>query len=141
MYHNILFAVEFTETAHLAGNKIKKMAEIFQAKLHLIHIVELPEINIFPDIPNKEKLYLDEAKNRLKGIAKNLNIPLTQQHVNVGNPRIEIPEFIEHHRIDLLVVGHNERHGIDRILGSTTYALLERTKCEVLVIPYPLKVS
>lgn len=70
MYHNILFAVEFTETAHLAGKKIKKMADIFQAKLHLIHIIELPQINIFPDIPNKEKLYIDEARNRMKGIAK-----------------------------------------------------------------------
>ncbi|VVC75382.1 hypothetical protein AQUSIP_06720 [Aquicella siphonis] len=139
MYHNILFAVEFTETAHLAGKKIKKMADIFQAKLHLIHIIELPQINIFPDIPNKEKLYIDEARNRMKGIAKNLNVPISHQHIDVGNPRISIPEFIEKHHIDLLVVGHNERNGIDRILGSTTHALLERTKCEILVIPYPVK--
>ncbi|MBX3709532.1 MAG: universal stress protein [Gammaproteobacteria bacterium] len=136
MYHNILFAVEFTETAHLAGKKIKKIAEVFHAQLHLIHIVELPQINIFPDIPNKEKLYIDEAKNRLAGIGKNLNVPLSHQHVDTGNPRIVIPEFIEQHRVDLLIVGHNERHGIDRILGSTTYAILERTKCEVLVMPY-----
>jgi nucleotide-binding universal stress UspA family protein len=58
----------------------------------------------------------------------------------VGNPRVVIPELIEQHRIDLLVIGHREREGIDRILGSTAYALLERTRCETLVIPYPLSV-
>lgn len=54
----------------------------------------------------------------------------------MGNPRIIIPEFIKKHHIDLLVVGHHEKQGLDRILGSTAYALLAHAKYEVLVIPY-----
>jgi universal stress protein A len=139
MYQNVLFATEFTETANIAGKKVKKIAEALKAMLNLIHVVELPTIDIFPDIPDKEKLYVQEAKGRLAGVGKNLNVPPSQQYLEVGNPRVVIPEFVEQHHIDLLVVGHHERQGIDRILGSTTYALLERMKCEVLVIPYSLK--
>src|SRR6266480_3974605 len=98
MYQNILFAVEFSEAANIAGKKVKKIAEAFHAKLTLIHVIELPAIDIFPEIPNKEKLYHGEAKNRLSGIGKNMNVPESNQYLEVGNPRIAIPEFIEQHK-------------------------------------------
>lgn len=139
MYKNILFAVEFNENAHLTGKKVKMIAEAFDAKLNLIHVVEIPGIDVFPEIPDKEKLYVSEARNRLLGLGKNLQVPESDQYLEVGNPKITIPEFIKQNNIDLLIVGHHERTGLDRILGSTAYALLERAKCEVLVIPYSEK--
>jgi universal stress protein A len=136
MYKNILFAVEFTEAASTAGKKVKKLAETFQASLFLIHAIELPILDVFPEIPNKEKLYIQEAKQRITGIGKNLDIPESHQYIEVGDARIVFPEFIEKYHIDLLVVGHHETRGIDRILGSTAYALLAHAKYEVLVMPY-----
>lgn len=137
MYQNILFAVEFTEAANTAGKKVKKIADIFHAKLYLVHAIEIPILDVFPEIPNKEKLYIQEAKQRMAGIGKNLDIPESHQYIEVGDAKIVIPEFIEKHHIDLLVVGHHEKKGIDRILGSTAYALLAHAKYEVLVLPYP----
>lgn len=139
MYKDILVAIEFSELAYLAGKKAVEMAKAFQANLSLIHVVELPSIDIFPDIPNKEKLYLDEAKSKLLSIGKSLQIKEENLHLEVGNPCIEIPEFVEKHNLDLLMVGHNERKGLDRILGSTAYALLEKVKCSVLVVPFSSK--
>jgi universal stress protein A len=136
MYKNILFAVEFSEAANTAGKKIKKFVGAINANLFLIHALELPVLNSFPEIPNKEDLYMQEAKRRMSGMGKNLDIPESHQFIEVGNPRIIIPEFIKKHHIDLLVVGHHEKQGLDRILGSTAYALLAHAKYEVLVIPY-----
>ncbi len=136
MYKNILFAVEFSEAANTAGKKIKKFVGAIKANLFLIHALELPVLNSFPEIPNKEDLYMQEAKRRMSGMGKNLDIPESHQFIEVGNPRIIIPEFIKKHHIDLLVVGHHEKQGLDRILGSTAYALLAHAKYEVLVIPY-----
>lgn len=58
MYKNILFAVEFSEAANTAGKKIKKLVEAIKANLFLIHVLELPVLNSFPEIPNKEELYM-----------------------------------------------------------------------------------
>lgn len=59
------------------------------------------------------------------------------QHVEIGNPKVVINDFIKKNNIDFLIVGHHERKGIYHLLGSTTQALLSHAKCEVLVIPYP----
>lgn len=72
----------------------------------------------------------------MSGMGKNLDVPKSHQFIEVGSPTIIIPEFIMKHHIDLLVVGHHEKQGLDRILGSTSYALLAHAKYEVLVIPY-----
>lgn len=137
MYKNILFAVEFSEAANAAGKKIKKLASTLNAKLFLIHALELPVLmNSFPEIPNKVNLYKEEAERRMAGLGKNLDVPASHQYIEVGNPIIVIPEFIKQHHIDLLVVGHHEKQGLDRILGSTASALISHAKYEVLVIPY-----
>lgn len=136
MYKNILFAIEFSEAANNAGKKIKKLANVIKANLFLIHALELPVVNPFPEIPNRQGLYMEEAKRRMSGIGKNLDVSESHQFIEVGDPKIVIPEFINKHHIDLLVVGHHEKQGLDRILGSTTYALLAHATYEVLVIPY-----
>ncbi|HEV2613482.1 MAG TPA: universal stress protein [Gammaproteobacteria bacterium] len=136
MYENILFAVEFCHSEDVVGQKVKQLAEKFQAKLFLIHAVELPHADIFPEIPNKEKSYLDHARNQLKETGQHLNVPIANQHAEIGDPTTVISEFIKQRDIDLLVIGHHEKTGIYRILGSTAYALLAHAKYEVLVIPY-----
>ena len=58
-------------------------------------------------------------------------------HVEIGNPKEIIPEFIKKYNIDLLIVGHHERQGIYHLLGSTAQALIAHAKCAVLTLPYP----
>lgn len=136
MYKNILFAVEFTHSESWAGQEVKQLAEIFQAKLSLIHVVELPSIDIFTDDMNKETLYLEQARKQLYEVGKGFNISSENQHVKVGNPKTAIPEFIKQHHIDLLIVGHHERQGMYHLLGSTAQALIAHAKCAVLTLPY-----
>ena len=136
MYQHILFAVEFGEKTYLVVEKLKKLVELFQAQLSLIHIVELPIIDVFPEIPNKEQLYVKQAKEQLTEFAKKLNVSAANQYVEIGNPKIIIPEFIKQHKINLLIVGHHERRGVYHLLGSTAYALVSHAKCDVLTIPF-----
>lgn len=137
MYKNILFAVEFTHPESLAGQNAKQLSEILHAKLSLIHVVELPSVDIFTDVLNKETLYVDQARKQLYEIGKSFNIPAENQYVEIGNPKEIIPEFIKKYNIDLLIVGHHERQGIYHLLGSTAQALIAHAKCAVLTLPYP----
>jgi len=137
MYKHILFSIEFGEGISMAVKKIKKLCDTFQSKISLIHVVEMPTIEVFPEIINKEPLYIKQAMNQLNDIGNELNASIDNQHVNVGNPKIIIPEFIKTHKVDLLIVGHHERQGIYHLLGSTACALISHAKCDVLTIPYP----
>lgn len=121
----------------MAGQNPKQLAEIFQARLSLIHVVELPSIDIFTNDLNKETLYVDPARKQLYEVSKGFNIPAENQHVKVGNPKTVIPEFIKQHHIDLLIVGHHERQGMYHLLDSTAQALIAHAKCAVLTLPYP----
>ena len=137
MYKNILFAVEFTHAEYLAEQQIKQLVELFKANLFLINVIEMPTIDIFPDIINKEILYIDQTRKELANIGTMLNVPTENQFVEIGYPKIIIPKIIEQCNIDLLVIGHHERRGIYHLLGSTAYALLAHAKCAVLTLPYP----
>ncbi|MHB1947888.1 MAG: universal stress protein [Gammaproteobacteria bacterium] len=137
MYKNILFAVEFTHAEYLAELQIKQLVELFKAQLFLINVIEMPTIDILPDIINKEILYLDQARKELANIGKMLNVTTENQLVEIGYPKIIIPKIIEQYNIDLLIVGHHERKGMYHLLGSTVYALLAHAKCAVLTLPYP----
>ena len=112
------------------------MVDLFQAQLSLIHVVELPTVDIFPEVSNKQKLYTEQAKEQLADFAKKLKVPIINQHVEIGNPKIIIPEFINQYNIGLLIIGHHERRGIYHLLGSTAYAVLSHLKCDVLTLPY-----
>lgn len=151
MYKNILFAVEFKRSKHLIGENVKQISDIFQAKLSLLHVVEIPTIDIFPDLLNKETLYIKQAKQKMVEIGKNLNIHPENQYIEVGNPKVAIAEFTDKNKIDLLILGHHEREidllitnhhqreNVYHLLGSTTQALLSYVKCAILVLPCPVK--
>ena len=151
MYKNILFAVELTHSKYINGQNIRQLADIFETKLSLIHIIEMPPVDIFPDVLNKESLYIKQARLELAEIGKNLHVPSENQHIEVGNPKINIAEFTDKNKVDLLIVGHHEREidllitnhyqqeKIYHLIGSTTQALLSLVKCAILILPFPIK--
>lgn len=79
----------------------------------------------------------EQQVKQLAESAKQLNVSAANRYVEIGRPKIIIPEFIKQHNIDLLIIGHHERKGIYHLLGSTAYALLAHAKCAVLTLPYP----
>lgn len=136
MYQHILLAVEFGKEVFAAKEKLKQLRYKPHSEISLIHIVEIPMIDHFPEVKDTESLYIKLAQDQLADIGKELNVPNENQYVEVGEPKINIPAFIDKHNIDLLVTGHHEKHGITRLLGSTAYALASRVKCDMLTIQY-----
>ena len=56
-------------------------------------------------------------------------------HVLFGDPVTAIPEFVNSHAIDLLVLGSVARQGIEGYwLGNTAERILEKVECSVIVL-------
>lgn len=136
IYKHILFAVELdSEPTQFVEMKVKDLVSLFQAKLSLIHIVQ-EQTKIYPGYLFDQGICVNFAKSELATKGRAMDVALENQHVEVGDPKVLIPEALLKLNIDLLVVGHHERKGVYRLLGSTAYAVLSDAKCDVLTVPF-----
>lgn len=138
-YKHILLAVDFSDHGKQVANKAVELAQINQAKLSIVHVVEnLPITDAaYGPIPFDVDLtqeWLESSKQRLKSLAEKLGIPEQRQWLEMGSAKLEIVRVAEENGVDLIVVGSHGRHGLALLLGSTANGVLHHAKCDVLAV-------
>lgn len=139
-YKHILLAVDFFEQSQVVTAKAKSMAEINQAKLSLIHVVEnlpIPDSGYGWDASFEVDLTSElfaSAKKKLAELGASLGVSEEGVRVELGSPKYEITRIAEENQVDLIVVGSHGRHGLALILGSTANGVLHHAKCDVLAV-------
>jgi len=138
-YNHILIAVELDAACDdLPTAKAVDLAKEFGAQLTLIHAVEHMSsygaaygIAAGADI---EEMLLENAKESMTKLGQKLNIPESNQVIQLGPAKLVILEQAEKLNADLIVVGSHGRHGVRLLLGSTANAVLHGAKCDVLAV-------
>jgi universal stress protein A len=138
-YKHILLAVDFSDHDKQVANKAVELAQIHQAKLSIVHVVEnLPITDAaYGPIPFDVDLtqeWLEASRQRLKTFAEKLGIPEERQWLEMGSAKLEIVRVAEENGVDLIVVGSHGRHGLALLLGSTANGVLHHAKCDVLAV-------
>ena len=138
-YQNILVAVEFSPETQVITEKAKELADLHQARLSLINVVEFsnamypPEV-VIPDEFDMEKRMLEHARVSLQELALTHGLKRAKRYVEIGIAREEILRVAEDNEMDLIIIGSHGKHGIRLLLGSTANAVLHHAKCDVLAI-------
>ena len=139
-YKHILLAADYSEHGEEIANRAKDLAEKYQAKLSIVHIVDNLPISdaaygpVIPlDVDLTEEL-MDSAKKRLDDIADKLAIENNGRWLELGSPKLEIVRIAEEEGVDLIVVGSHGRHGLALLLGSTANGVLHHAKCDVMAV-------
>ena len=134
----VLAPIDFSEHADESAQHASGAADVYDADIHLFHVVEVPDPpppHIDPDnFP--EAAVLDQAKLDLEKIA---DAKIGHDRVTVaakgGDPSETILEYVDEHDIGLIVIGTKGRTGLDRMLiGSVAEQVLRRAPAPVLVI-------
>jgi universal stress protein A len=139
-YKHILLAVDFYEHCEAVANRAKDLANKFQAKLSIIHVVDslpITEAGYGVDIPFNMDLTTElmaGAKKRLAKLAEKLAVTEDGLWLEMGSPKIEIIRVAEENKVDLIVVGSHGRHGLALLLGSTANGVLHHATCDVLAV-------
>lgn len=138
-YKHILLAVDFSDHGKQVANKAVELAQIHQAKLSIVHVVEnLPITDAaYGPIPFDVDLtqeWLEASRQRLKTFAEKLGIAEERQWLEMGSAKLEIVRVAEENGVDLIVVGSHGRHGLALLLGSTANGVLHHAKCDVLAV-------
>jgi universal stress protein A len=139
-YQHILLAVDFSEHSDTVARKAKNLAEKYQAKLSVIHVLDnipMPDTTYGTVIPLDEDSgndLLEVEKVRLMQIVNQLAVARANLWMVWGSPKQEICLLAEREQVDLIVVGSHGRHGLSLLLGSTANSVLHYARCDVMAI-------
>jgi universal stress protein A len=138
-YNKILVAVDLSHEAGLVVTRAKELAQLYDATLTLIHVVEpmvaMEDYELAPALPLEiEKTLEQRAKNFLGKLASDMSLDTAETIVGIGAPKREILNYARDQGVDLIVIGAHGRHGIALLLGSTANAVLHGTHCDVMCV-------
>ncbi len=146
-FQNILFPTDFSELAFAALAYARRLADMFEARLHCLYVVDEayqywsgmgPES--IPVGPPPEEL-LQLGRTRMENFQREHLVGLRNQAVTqvvLGRPFAEIIAYARDNQIDLIVMGTHGRGGIAHVLlGSTTEKVVRKACCAVLTIRAP----
>ncbi len=140
-YRNILCATDFSALSKAATERAIKLANIYDAQLILLHVVEyFPEnrsnIQITPEDADPAVYREQQARAALGELAVHLEIGDAQQEVlfSTQAAKHEIVRYAEEKNVDLIVIGTHGHHGITALLGSSANGVVHSALCDVLVV-------
>jgi nucleotide-binding universal stress UspA family protein len=144
----VLVPTDFSEPSQVALNYGKAFAETFNARLHLVHVLDENAL-VYPwATPEGETLALGTARAEVEQIIRErLGHVLTDAERKkyfaeivtlVGSPFLEIITYAKSHDIDLIVMGTHGRGPIAHMLmGSVAEKVVRKAPCPVLTVRHP----
>ena len=144
-YQKILLAVDFDNDAM---ELLEKYTEICSNSSEgiLLNALDIPVSSyplIFPAIGVAAENYEVSFKSMLKSRKKDLDdlicdsgVSMTERRVAFGGASDCIITLAERESADLIIIGAHGRSGLKRLLGSTASSVLNRARCDVLVVHF-----
>lgn len=137
---NILVAVDLSQSAHLVTKRAREIADQFGSKISIVHVLEYhpivyggSEFAVSLDSSVVE-MFEKNARAAFKKLGAEINVPESQQYLEIDSVKQAIINLAEKLKVDLLVVGSHGKHGAGLLLGSTANAILHAAKCDVLAV-------
>jgi len=151
-YKKILYCTDFSEDADYAFLTALDMAEKYQARLVVFHVLHSPykysrqvvdeqseggeEAFLSPELLDKGVQKLKEKYGPKMGGFQDY-----EYQVVGGVPFVEIIRFARAHNVDFIVLGASGSSDLDKTtFGSTAENVARRAHCTVMAIRFPGKI-
>lgn len=133
-YKHILFATDLTSLSLNIAPKVKKLAELYGAKISLITVFGETSTYGYPGISEKESSVSEQVQNAMVEFADKIQVPRERQYIEFGSVKGKVLAYAKSINADLIVVGSHGRHGLARLLGSSANAIVNGAECDVLLL-------
>ncbi len=137
VFSNIVLATDFSEPAFCAFDFGMKMAQYYDAKLHIFHAISLPDDKELPS-QSMIEVNIKEAVDRMKkkyeaDLKEIVDYSLESWE---GTPHVEILKFARWKHADLIIMAHHskEKDPEKALLGSNVIKVASGSRCPVLSI-------
>jgi len=125
------YASDFTDVDE-EMRQVIAFAKIFNAQIEVLHVTP-----VYPDLYDTEKMDVEKIVERIKLKSGYPEIHYVVEETFGDNKiRQGIEQFAEHYEPDLMVMFHQQREGIDKIISaSSTESLITHLEVPLLVFP------
>jgi len=152
MLHSILVATDFSDCSGAAFRTAAQLAQTFQAKLILLHVISTKRVQVLSEYLEQEPETLvailrERAQHQLSEFLKRWNSEGIEVEtlVSVGFPFQEIAVKARDLAVDLVTLGGHGRGGQDPLdkvfFGSTAEKVVRLLPCPVLCVPLTEEIS
>jgi nucleotide-binding universal stress UspA family protein len=144
-FNRILFPVDLSESADKIVPYVHTVAKKFDSQIHILFAARVFDhfTSIYvphPSINKFEKELIEGAEKRLYEFKDEhfREFSNSKTAVVAGDPSEEIINYIQEHKIDLVIMGTHGRKGMDKIIfGSVAERVVKTSPVPVLVVnPY-----
>ncbi|MCA0403077.1 MAG: universal stress protein [Proteobacteria bacterium] len=142
MYKIILHATDLSENHYQICQEAIELAKYFNAELHLLHVLESPtSYQLAQGLGFAELIapVKEDAIAVMKILGESLNIPVKQQHVEVGSIKNSIFDMVRELNANLIIIGNHSQNRLADFLGNTAQAIIRHAPCDVLTLRGNLK--
>jgi len=110
------------------------------AELHLLHAYDVSSVYLGDAgggglaLTNLTKELRSVLEKSFLTLADHYGVPADRRHFILGQPVSVLAEFASQHQVDVIVMGRIHRHGLEKLIGSTTEHILYQTSCSILAV-------
>jgi nucleotide-binding universal stress UspA family protein len=137
--HNLLFATDFSPATAVAFSYAVGIANRYQSKLIVAHVVSLDSVELLDDEPARALIdnTRNEAARRMSDLLEPLHLPRDRYEIAVAEGEIyeALVEIISRHHIDIAVLGTHGRRAFKKLMmGSVAEEVFRMAPCPVLTV-------
>ncbi len=136
----ILAPTDFSEYSAGALDYACSLADLFDAELHLLHVLELHASStpVFAGGLALNPLVRESREAAEKALLQVASGRKAVRATVIGPPFLEILRYANDNAIDLIVMGTHGRSGLAHVLvGSVAERVVRKASCPVLTVRHP----
>ena len=137
-YKKLLVLLDLSGDSEQVAVAARDMAAYSNAAMVVLHVVEFVPVeplgeSLIPATDIEEEL-VKRAREKLDDVIARLALPRAGARIEVGNTKSEILRVAGEEKVDLIVLGSRERHGLAILVNLTEDTVLHAAHCDVFAV-------
>ena len=138
VYKKLLVLLDLSEDSEQVAIAGRDLAAYSNAAMVVLHVVEFVPVeplgeSLMPTAQIEDEL-IKRARTKLSDFIARLGLARATGRVEAGNTKAEILRVADEERVDLIVLGSRERHGLAILVNFTEDTVLHAAHCDVLAV-------
>jgi universal stress protein A len=137
-YKKLLVLLDLSQDSEQVAIAGRDLAAHSNASMVVLHVVEFVPVeplgeSLMPTVQIEDEL-INRSRARLTEFIARLGLANATGRVEAGNTKSEILRVAEEEKVDLIVLGSRERHGLAILVNFTEDTVLHAAHCDVLAV-------
>jgi universal stress protein A len=137
-YKKLLVLLDLSEDSEQVAVAGRDLAAHSNASVVVLHVVEFVPVeplgeSLMPTVQIEDEL-MNRSRAKLEEFIARLGLTNTTGRVEAGNTKSEILRVAEEEKVDLIILGSRERHGLAILVNFTEDTVLHAAHCDVLAV-------